>query len=140
MQVPRKLVQYEDGFECELENPTEEILGSSPNPRTNGEITITEEEKRQIFDAVYDDIYEVVLPNTLWGIHRDPEERRYIAFTLFDVNDMKCSIAVKITVNFNLKIIVNGDQHTDTTLDELSVDTLTKLLNQLNESPDRLIC
>lgn len=29
--------------------------------------------KRKIFETIYDDIYEVMLPNTLWSIHRDPE-------------------------------------------------------------------
>lgn len=31
------------------------------------EIQLSDEEKHEIFDTVYDDIYEVVLPNTLWG-------------------------------------------------------------------------
>lgn len=94
---------------------------------------LTDDEKRQIFDAVYDDIYEVVLPNTLWGIHRDPEDRQYIAFTMFDAETMNSSIAVKITDTFNLKVFANGVQKTCETLPELSVDILTKLVNQLND-------
>lgn len=35
--------------------------------KAKAEIKLSDEEKHQIFDAVYDDIYEVVLPNTLWG-------------------------------------------------------------------------
>lgn len=91
------------------------------------------EEKHQIFDAVYDDIYEVILPNTLWGIHRDPEDRQYIAFTLFDAKQMNCSIAVKITDNFELQTYRNGAQESSEILNELNVEVLTKLLNQLNE-------
>lgn len=94
---------------------------------------LTDDEKRQIFDAVYDDIYEVVLPNTLWGIHRDPEDRQYIAFTMFDAETMNSSIAVKITDTFNLKVFANGVQKTCEILPELSVDILTKLVNQLND-------
>lgn len=110
---------------------------------TNGCVSQTDdryEEKHQIFEAVYDDIYEVVLPNTNWGIHRDPEEeRRYIAFTLFDANKMNCSVAVKITDTFDLHVYANGVHKTSETLPELSVDILTKLVNQLNENAEQEI-
>lgn len=92
------------------------------------------EEKRQIFDTVYDEIYEIVLPNTLWGIHRDPEDRQFIAFTLFDSDKMGCSIAVKVTDAFELKVYTNGVEKSFEVLKELSVDSLTKLLSQLNEN------
>lgn len=101
--------------------------------KQNGVNRLTDDEKRQIFDTVYDDIYEVVLPNTLWGIHRDPEDRQYIAFTMFDADTMNSSIAVKITDTFNLNVFSNGAQKTSETLPELSVDILTKLVNQLND-------
>lgn len=141
MQVSKKAAKYAENFECENVETLVAENGDDPaEQRTIDSVvssaSISDDVKRQIFDAVYDDIYEVVLPTTLWGIHRDPEERRYIAFTLFDANDMKCAIAVKITDNFNLKIFLNGVQQTEETLDELSVDTLTKLLNQLNENTD----
>lgn len=97
---------------------------------------LSAEEKHQVFETVYDDIYEVTLPNTLWGIHRDPEDRQYIAFTKFDASEMKSTIAVKITNNFDLKVHVNGAQQTSDTLKSLSVDELTKLLNQLNEAAE----
>lgn len=70
------------------------------------------------------------------GIHRDPEERQYIAFTMFDAIQMKCSIAVKITNTFELNVFVNGTQTSTETLNELSVDVLTKLLNQLNQNTE----
>lgn len=49
---------------------------------------------------------------------------------------MNCSIAVKISNDFNVNVFVNGVKQSEDTLDELSVDTLTKLLTQLNESAD----
>lgn len=70
------------------------------------------------------------------GIHRDPEDRQYIAFTLFDASNMQCSIAVRITTTFDLNVFVNGVQQSNETLDELSVDVLTKLLNELNQNVD----
>lgn len=139
--INQQVLKIDKGFECEPieslgaengDNPAEQRVTS---PLISNEM-IKDEVKRQTFDAVYDDIYEVVLPNTLWGIHRDPEERTYIAFTLFNAKDMNCSIAVKISNDFNVNVFVNGVKQSEDTLDELSVDTLTKLLTQLNESAD----
>lgn len=52
-----------------------EIKAQSKSPKSKRnsrskiktETKLSDEEKHQIFDTVYDDIYEVVLPNTLWG-------------------------------------------------------------------------
>lgn len=55
---------------------------------------------------------------------------------MFDASQMQCSIAVKITTTFDLNVFVNGVQKSSETLDELSVDVLTKLLNQLNQNSD----
>lgn len=120
----------------EVDTTTESPKRKSSKSQTNGTKNEgpSDEEKRLIFDAVYDDIYEVVLPNTLWGIHRDPEDRQYIAFTMFDANKMNSSIAVKITDTFSVKVLANGVERPDETLTELSVDILTKLVNRLNES------
>lgn len=121
------------------ENKLSPSDAQSPKSKPNGRVkttaknSLSDEEKHQIFDAVYDDIYEVTLPNTLWGIHRDPEDRQFIAFTLFDTSKMNCSIAVKITDNFNLHVYKNGAQETSETLNELNIDVLSKLLNQFND-------
>lgn len=117
------------------ESPTRQKKCSKS--QTNGAKSsdgLSDDEKRLIFDAVYDDIYEVVLPNTLWGIHRDPEDRQYIAFTMFDANKMNSSIAMKITNTYSVKVLANGVEKPSETLTELSVDVLTKLVNRLNES------
>lgn len=136
----QQVLKIDKGFECEpIEGIGAEIEDNLAEQRvTSPPISnemISDEVKRQTFDAVYDDIYEVVLPNTLWGIHR-AEERRYIAFTMFNAKDMNCSIAVKISNDFNVNVFVNGVKQSEDKLNELSVDTLTKLLNQLNESAD----
>lgn len=90
-------------------------------------------QKRQIFDTIFDDVYEVVLPSMSWGIHRD-EDRQWIMFSLVDANEMKQSILVKITDKFDLTVQTN-DQRSNDTLNELTVDSLSKLLNHLNENP-----
>lgn len=55
---------------------------------------------------------------------------------MFDASQMQCSIAVKITTTFELNVCVNAVQKPSETLNELSVDVLSKLLNQLNPNSD----
>jgi THAP domain len=50
------------------------------------------------FDTLFDDIFEVVLPSTLWGFHRDPD-RQFIAFSEFNLSCM----AVQKTVMIDAK-------------------------------------
>lgn len=138
-----QVIKKDEGIECEaidnLEDDVEivqtELRSSKSTPKDDRvEPMMSSDDMRQIFDTVYDDIYEIVLPNTLWGIHRDPEERQFIAFSMFDVKQMCSSIAVKVTDTFELKVYVNGKERSTETLKELSVDSITKLLNHLNES------
>ena len=39
--------------------------------------------KESIFEELYDNIYEVELPCTLWGVHREPD-RKFAAFSRFE--------------------------------------------------------
>lgn len=53
---------------CEIKTPTKSPKSlRSSRIKAKVEKKLSDEEKHQIFDTVYDDIYEVVLPNTLWG-------------------------------------------------------------------------
>lgn len=138
--LKKEAIEYEAIANFLLDGTETQTELRSPKTTKNGrrnvkaELQLSTEEKRQIFDTVYDEIYEVVLPNTLWGIHRDPEERQFIAFTMFDGNKMSCSIAVKVTDAFELKVYTNGAEKSTEILKELNIDSLTKLLSQLNEN------
>lgn len=94
---------------------------------------LSAEEKEQIFDSVYDDVYEIVLPTTLWGIHRDPN-RKYITFTKFDVDKMACSKILHVNNDFEIKISIDGILKKSADMDIVSVEVLTDLLNELDES------
>lgn len=96
------------------------------------EAVVYDDKKREVFTEIYDDVCKVELPNTLWGIHKDPESQ-YIAFTMFDINQMKCSKVLKITDIYKMEIHVNGVEKSCETLNELSVDILTNLLRELDE-------
>lgn len=99
---------------------------------TRAEETDDNYSKRKTFEIIYDDIYEVVLPSTLWGIHRDPDQK-FIAFTQFDPVKMNCSKTVYVSNAFEIYGAINGANVFNETIDELSVEYLSKMLGDLDE-------
>lgn len=88
--------------------------------------------KQKIFEAIYDDIYEVVLPNTLWGIHRDPDQK-FIAFTQFDPVKMNCGKLLLVSNTFRIRASVGGVEISNETVTALSVESISKALGELDE-------
>ena len=58
-------IDIDDSIEIKKEVKSPKSKNS--RSKAKAEIKLTDDEKNHIFDSVYDDIYEVVLPNTLWG-------------------------------------------------------------------------
>ncbi|XP_052898024.1 uncharacterized protein LOC128304826 [Anopheles moucheti] len=60
---------------------------ATPGENRMVEVLETEEidavEKESIFEELYDNIFEVELPSTLWGVHREPD-RKFVAFSRFE--------------------------------------------------------
>lgn len=94
---------------------------------------LSAKEKEHIFDSVYDDVYEIVLPNTLWGTHRSID-RKYITFTKFDVDKMACSKILHVNNDFVTKISIDGVVKKTAEMDMVSVEVITDLLNELDET------
>lgn len=94
--------------------------------------TQDENAKQKMFDTIYDDIYEVVLPSTLWGIHRDPEQK-FIAFTQFDAAKMNCNKSLYVSSTFEMHATICGTNVSHEMADALSVELLSKALSELDE-------
>lgn len=88
--------------------------------------------KQKIFETIYDDIYEVVLPNTLWGIHRDPDQK-FIAFTQFDSVKMNCGKLLLVSNTFRIRAFVGGVEVSKEAVNALSVESISKALCELDE-------
>ncbi|GAB0097725.1 THAP-type domain-containing protein [Sergentomyia squamirostris] len=94
--------------------------------------------KRNVFTTIYDEIYEVILPSLLWGIHRDPDHG-YFAFTCFDGNLMNASKVVhvdnELKMNVRIKnVLISSDQLDANTLNTDFISTI------LSEIDDTIIC
>lgn len=94
-------------------------------------------EDNTAFDTLYEDIFEVVLPDTLWGIHRDPC-REFIAFSCFDIKSLqsrKCVVLNRngtLKISFNNKLVNEQDFETEPTHEFIS--------NLLSEVDETAIC
>ncbi|XP_050073030.1 uncharacterized protein LOC126561129 [Anopheles maculipalpis] len=62
-------------------------------------------EKETIFEELYDNIFEVELPSTLWGVHREPD-RAYVAFSRFGwcQRDGNMSRSVSLLIDSALEV------------------------------------
>lgn len=84
------------------------------------------------FEQLYDDIYEVMLPDTMYGVHRDPE-RTFIVFSLFDAIAMRTSKVLRIDQSGRrARTFIDGVLCTDCRLPELSTDLVTTTLADLD--------
>lgn len=86
-----------------------------------------------LFDGIYEDIYEVTLPNTLWGIHRDPN-RAFIVFSYFDGKTCSMSKLIHLDngININTHIYIKG-KLVNKYVANLSIEYLTNLVSQVDE-------
>lgn len=85
-----------------------------------------------VFDNLYDDAFEVALPNTLWGLHRDPD-RKFIVFTCWDSDTMTTHKVVHISETFDIRIYVQGAILTQYYVNHLSIEYCTDLLAQVDD-------
>uniref|UniRef100_A0A182J3R2 Uncharacterized protein n=1 Tax=Anopheles atroparvus TaxID=41427 RepID=A0A182J3R2_ANOAO len=96
LKAPNKQLEAE---EKEHETPAEKPSEDEPSFRYD----LEESEKNAIFEDVYENIFEVELPSTLWGVHRDPE-KKYIAFTRFQMLEMPtCTTSTTLVIESSLK-------------------------------------
>lgn len=86
-----------------------------------------------LFDGIYEDIYEVTLPNTLWGVHRDPN-RMFIVFSYFDAETCSTSKLVHVDSAMNAQIYVRGKSIKKwLSSSSLSIEYLTSLVSEVDE-------
>lgn len=118
---------------------TSNVIIKSPTLSLPKEIVLdpndfVEEEVISEFESLYDDVFEVTLPSTLWGVHREPK-RNFIAFTCFDVQQMQNTKCVVLSSNGCLKIALNGRIISEQSFGhELNPDFMSNVLNQVEET------
>lgn len=139
------ITQTNKGFKCELllfqkpkrinvvhvesENVSENLIDEFED---DSEIIDDNQQPNAVFESIFDDIYEVVLPTTLWGVHRDPN-RKFIAFSEFDASNMTTSKLLHITDTLEMKAYFYNTEVQLPQRHHLSLDVLTDSLTGLDE-------
>lgn len=112
--------------------PTEQVSTIPEDvPVVANDDEATEEMEDSSFEFIFDDVYEVVLPCTMYGIHRDPA-RKFIVFSCFDVNTMSVTKALYVDHRLHAKVYINNVSVLSEQLPELTVELLTNMLSLLD--------
>lgn len=88
-------------------------FSSPPKPKSPNKLSINVKLNsplkylEDMFEQLYDDVYEVTLPNTLWGVHRDPE-RQFIVFTYFCTNEQRIIKSFLLDASHCIKLSLNS--------------------------------
>lgn len=92
------------------------------------------------FENLYDSIFEVTLPNCLWGFHRCPL-KSFIAITKFDQQSMFAAKVIFIKNNFSYELHENGQNRKAGVLTAANSEDLTESLNDLlsNFDEDKIL-
>lgn len=61
-----------------------------------------------LFSLIYDKAYEVVTPNSLWGIHRCPN-RLFVCFSYMDISKLQITKMLRIFDDASVQMIFNGN-------------------------------
>jgi hypothetical protein len=84
------------------------------------------------FEALYDDIFEVVLPSTLWGIHRDPD-KAYIVFSEFNKKCMGTLKTIYIDNKFKYKFFLRSHLVMGNIIEDSSTENVSKMLADFDD-------
>lgn len=84
------------------------------------------------FETLYDEVYEVELPTTLWGIHRDLE-KTFIAFSEFSKDSMSFRKYLYIDQSLQYRMAVGQRIMKSGTLASASTEAITELLTKLDD-------
>uniref|UniRef100_U5EPI9 THAP-type domain-containing protein n=1 Tax=Corethrella appendiculata TaxID=1370023 RepID=U5EPI9_9DIPT len=85
------------------------------------------------FDNLYDEVFEIELPSTLWGIHRDPD-REFLAFTEFNISLMMPSKILLIENTLTFKISIKSKVKIESKFEESSLtESIQIILGKLDE-------
>lgn len=90
------------------------------------------EKEVESFENLFDEAFDVTLPSTLWGIHRDPE-RKFLIFSTFDEKLMKFHKFLHLDCELKSKI-VNNDKVTEGKLEieKCTTDYISEWLDKID--------
>ncbi|XP_055618518.1 uncharacterized protein LOC129763461 [Toxorhynchites rutilus septentrionalis] len=84
------------------------------------------------FETLFDEVYEVQLPSTLWGVHRDAE-KTFISFTEFSKDTMNIRKYLYVDHYLQYRMAVGQRIMRSGELSSASAEAITRLLDVLDK-------
>ena len=128
-------------IEQELEAPPQQVVEETINTDEHHDKPIEpqvstedDEKKREMFDNLYDEAFDVTMPSLLWGIHRDPE-RKFIAFSEFNQETLSASKIVLISDTLNYKTVIKSQLASSKVLkaEDVTTENFSTILDELEK-------
>ncbi|XP_065365181.1 uncharacterized protein LOC135958223 [Calliphora vicina] len=94
------LVVEEPNYECDEANEESASLNANSENLAMAKLM-------DLFNLLYDNVYDVLAPNTLWGIHRCPN-RSLICFSYMDVTKFQFTKMININVGGSVQLYFYG--------------------------------
>lgn len=119
--------------------PRQEVVyvvhdGQENKENAHQEQPVDEDKVQKLFETLYENIFEVTLPNTLWGIHRCPKQTA-IFFSYVDPNQLRTTKMVSIMLDGKIKVLFGhrlmSEQNLVTHI--ASVESLSEMINEVDE-------
>ncbi|XP_062536724.1 uncharacterized protein LOC134205473 [Armigeres subalbatus] len=112
----------------------ENVVGAEPEQPSEPDVSEIEVAplEHTDFEALYDEVYEVELPSTLWGIHRDVE-KTFICFSEFSKDTMNVRKYLFIDRYLQYRMAVGQRVMKHGTLPTGSTESISDLLTKLDD-------
>lgn len=139
----------EDGEEVPLEDERklEQIITNSDGEvmffvssiqNENQENNDQKKKVHELFDTLYNDIYEITLPNTLWAIHRCPIQTAFF-FSFIDTNLLRTSKLISVSSNGEVKVFFGSRLINERQL-IVHINSMEVLNDLINDVDEALLC
>ncbi|XP_070506286.1 uncharacterized protein [Chironomus tepperi] len=93
-----------------------------------------DEENLELFENLYDEVHDVTLPNTLYGINRCPD-RQFIVFNQFNFKSMGFKKFLFIDSSLNCKVYINGNvELTKLAKDKCNTEFISEWLDKIDKA------
>lgn len=110
---------------------TQQAVPKTPPKSTNPDPV--DEENLELFENLYDEVHDVTLPNTLYGINRCPD-RQFIVFNQFNFKSMDFRKYLFIESSLNCKVYINGNvEMTKLAKDNCNTEFISEWLDKIDK-------
>lgn len=114
------------------------VTVEEPQSQMIDELIVVEDQKNlekraEAFENLYDEAFDVTMPNCLWGIHRDPD-RKFLVFSVFNATAMKFDKYLHISDDLRSLISTNEEVRVEKlSIEKATTEFVGELLDKIEQ-------